>query len=87
VPDLARFGVVSLSNVFDWSDDALVREWGAHLAKLARGSAILVRVLNNARDVRPLLADAFAFDDELGRAFFERDRSLFYERILVGFRR
>lgn len=87
VPRLERFGVVSLSNVFDWSDDNLVRDWAERLAALRSGSAVLVRVLNNARDVRPLFARHFTFDDALGAAFLEQDRSLFYERFVVGFRR
>lgn len=86
VPDLQRFGVVSLSNVFDWSDDDLVRDWAARLASLRPGSAVLVRVLNNQRDVRPAFAE-FSFDEALGADFFARDRSLFYERFVVGFRR
>lgn len=87
VPDLARFGVVSLSNIFDWSDDDLVARWAATLAALEPGSAILVRVLNNRRDVRPAFAAHFDFDEALGAALLDRDRSLFYERFLVGFRR
>ncbi len=87
VPRLERFGVVSLSNVFDWSDDDLVRDWAARLSVLEQGSAVLVRVLNNARDVRPMLARDFVFDDGLAAALLARDRSLFYERFVVGFRR
>lgn len=86
VPELAQFRVVSLSNVFDWTDDDLVRDWASRLASLAPGSAVLVRVLNNQRDVRPALSE-FDFDEALGADFFARDRSLFYERFLVGFRR
>ncbi len=58
----------------------------SRLASLAPGSAVLVRVLNNQRDVRPALSE-FDFDEALGADFFARDRSLFYERFLVGFRR
>lgn len=87
VPDFARFDVISLSNVFDWSDDALVASWADRLCNDAHpGAAIIVRQLNNRRDVRRFFRDAFAFDDALGAALQERDRSLFYERIEVGFR-
>ena len=86
VPDLARFDVVSLSNVFDWSDDALVARWATSLSALRPGSAIVIRQLNNRRDVRRLLSDTFAFDGPLGDDLLSRDRSLFYERIEVGFR-
>lgn len=87
VPDLARFDVVSLSNVFDWSDDALAARWADRLARELRpGAAVVVRQLNNRRDVRRFFGNAFAFDDALGGELLARDRSLFYERIEVGFR-
>jgi S-adenosylmethionine-diacylglycerol 3-amino-3-carboxypropyl transferase len=87
VPDLARFDVYSLSNVFDWSDDGTVARWAGALAAAARpGSAVLVRKLNNDRDVRRFFEPAFRFDDALGASLLERDRSLFYDRIEVAFR-
>lgn len=87
VKDLGRFDVVSLSNVFDWSDDALVLSWAEQLAaQLKPGSAVLIRKLNNARDVRRFFTPAFSFDDALGDELLARDRSLFYEKIEVAFR-
>ncbi len=87
VPRLERFDLFSLSNVFDWSDDALVAAWAETLARHARpGSVVLLRQLNNRRDLRAFFAPAFAFDDTLGRELHERDRSLFYERVEVGVR-
>ncbi|NVJ23787.1 MULTISPECIES: DUF3419 family protein [Myxococcus] len=88
VPDLGRFDVVSLSNIFDWSDDTLVSEWATLLSREARpGCAVLLRQLNNQRDLRRFFSPAFVFDDALGKELQARDRSLFYERIEVGFRR
>ncbi len=88
VPGLGRFDVISLSNIFDWSDDTLVASWAALLSREARpGCAVLCRQLNNRRDLRRFFAPAFEFDDALGAALLARDRSLFYERIEVGFRR
>jgi len=88
VPGLSRFDVVSLSNVFDWSDDPLVASWAALLSREARsGCAVLLRQLNNQRDLRRFFEPAFEFDDALGAALLAKDRSLFYERIEVGFRR
>ncbi len=88
VPDLGRFGVISLSNIFDWSEDALVAQWATLLSREARpGCAILLRQLNNRRDLRRFFTPAFAFDDAFGEALLARDRSLFYERIEVAFRR
>lgn len=88
VPALERFQVFSLSNIFDWSKDDLVARWGALLkANAPSGAAVLVRQLNNRRDVRRFFEPEFTFDDVLGRDLLARDRSLFYERVLVGFRR
>lgn len=87
VPDVARFDVVSLSNVFDWSDDTLVARWADHLSRHLRpGATIVVRQLNNRRDVRRFFAGSFAFDAALGEDLLARDRSLFYERIEVAIR-
>ncbi|MBV8762116.1 MAG: DUF3419 family protein [Deltaproteobacteria bacterium] len=82
---LDRFELFSLSNVFDWSDDALVAEWAARLKRAARpGSIVLLRQLNNTRELRRHFAPEFVFDDALGVALQARDRSLFYNRIEVG---
>ncbi|MGH7298343.1 MAG: DUF3419 family protein [Polyangiaceae bacterium] len=86
VPELARFDVVSLSNVFDWSDDALVASWAERLSReLQPGATVVVRQLNNRRDVRRFFK-GFAFDGALGEHLLSRDRSLFYERIEVATR-
>lgn len=88
VPELASYEVVSVSNVFDWSDDALVAQWARALGERGHPRcAVLVRQLNNKRDVRQHFAPWFHFDDALGRDYFERDRSLFYERFEVALRR
>jgi S-adenosylmethionine-diacylglycerol 3-amino-3-carboxypropyl transferase len=88
VPRLGRFQLFSLSNVFDWSDDALVAEWADALRRQAPpGSAVLLRQLNNQRDLRRFFSPEFTFDDPLGRELLAADRSLFYERIEVGVHR
>ena len=88
VPGLGRFDVISLSNVFDWSDDTLVAQWASLLARQARpGCAVLLRQLNNRRELRRFFSPAFVFDDALGKQLQAMDRSLFYERVEVGFRR
>jgi len=87
VPELSRFDLFSLSNVFDWSDDALVADWADRIKRAARpGSAVLLRQLNNERDLRRWFAPELRFDAALGRALWERDRSLFYNRVEVAFR-
>jgi S-adenosylmethionine-diacylglycerol 3-amino-3-carboxypropyl transferase len=87
VPDLSRFALLSLSNVFDWSDDDLVAAWAARLrAECAPGAVVLLRQLNNTRDLRRFFAPAFAFDDARGEAMLQRERSLFYNRVEVAVR-
>ncbi|MFO0608739.1 MAG: class I SAM-dependent methyltransferase [Polyangiales bacterium] len=87
VPDLSRFALVSLSNVFDWSDDDLVAQWAAKLrAECAPGAVVVMRQLNNARDLRRFFAPDFAFDDARGAAMLDRERSLFYSRVEVAVR-
>jgi S-adenosylmethionine-diacylglycerol 3-amino-3-carboxypropyl transferase len=88
VPELSRFDVVSLSNVFDWSDDALVARWAEVLGRELRpGALVVLRQLNNRRDVRRFFAEAFDFDDAGSEDRLARDRSLFYERIEVATRK
>jgi S-adenosylmethionine-diacylglycerol 3-amino-3-carboxypropyl transferase len=87
VPQLERFGVYSLSNVFDWSDDSVVASWARLLVERARpGAAVIIRQLNNDRDVRRYFAPSFVFDDALGDELLAKDRSLFYNHFQVGFR-
>lgn len=87
VPQLSRFDLLSLSNILDWSDDAQTAAWAEALRAGAKnGSAILVRQLNNHRDLGPALGDDFALDRARSEALFAMDRSLFYERVSL-FRR
>ncbi len=87
VPDLDRFELIHLSNIFDWSDDALVAAWADTLVRKAKpGARILIRQLNNQRPLRRFFEPTFVFDDALSADFLERDRSLFYERFEIGTR-
>jgi len=86
VASLERFDLISLSNLFDWSSDALVAVWGERLCREAHpGAAVLIRQLNNRRDVTRFFPD-FRFDDALGTELLRKDRSLSYERIIAGFK-
>lgn len=87
VPNLSRFSLLSLSNVFDWSDDDLVEAWAGRLgAECAPGAVVLFRQLNNTRDLRRFFARDFTFDDARGEAMLRRERSLFYSRVEVAVR-
>ena len=85
VPDLWRFDLVSLSNCLDWADDSTASAWGAALGAARSGCVVVLRQLNNTRDIRRFFPD-FCFDDALGAALLGADRSLFYNRIEVGVR-
>ncbi len=87
VPDLEKFDIVSLSNLFDALSDEETALWAQHLkSRLRPGAAVLIRQLNNTRKLRPFFEPEFRFDAALGRSYFLRDRSLFYNRIEVGTR-
>jgi S-adenosylmethionine-diacylglycerol 3-amino-3-carboxypropyl transferase len=85
VVDLSRFQLFSLSNVFDWSDDVLIRRWCDRLqAEAPQGAAVVIRQLNNRKDLRPFLSPRFALDERTAAELHAADRSLFYERLLVA---
>lgn len=84
VPDLSRFDVVSLSNVFDWSDASLVQHWARALSALKPGARVVWRQLNNDRDWTPCFE---GFEAVKGPALVEQERSMFYERVTVLRRR
>lgn len=85
VDDLHTFDLVSLSNIFDWSDDDVVTTWAEALVKrLATGAVIVIRQLNNQRDLRRFFEPHFTFDGSLAQELLEQDRSLFYNRIEIG---
>jgi S-adenosylmethionine-diacylglycerol 3-amino-3-carboxypropyl transferase len=85
VPELARFDVVSLSNLFDWMDRPSVEATIALLgAELAPGAVVIVRQLNSALDLAPLFAPRFDADEVFARELLARDRSLFYARLWIA---
>jgi len=88
VTDLETYDVVSLSNAFDRLDETEIATWTTLLRERVKpGAAILVRQFNSLFRLRPHLDADFQFDSALGRSYFYRDRSLFYERFEVGFKR
>jgi S-adenosylmethionine-diacylglycerol 3-amino-3-carboxypropyl transferase len=84
VPSLSRFQVVSLSNVFDWSDEPLVRAWARALSALKPGALVVWRQLNNQRDWTPLFE---GFEASADSTLVDDERALFYERVTVLRRR
>lgn len=85
VPDLARFDLIHVSNIFDWSSADQIEAWCHHIKNNAkRGAVVLLRQLNNHTDLSAHLRPEFLFDDELGAELTERSRIQFYNRITVG---
>ena len=85
IEGLDRFDVIHLSNIFDWSSDALVEEWCAALREHCKpGCHVILRQLNNTRDLRRFFGQEFTFEDELANELLARDRSLFYNRIEIA---
>lgn len=83
-PHFGAFDVISLSNLFDWMNaDTVARIAGRLCAECRPHSAVIVRQLNNRAPVEELFAPAFTVDQALSADLHARDRSMFYERILV----
>lgn len=87
VPGLDTFQLVSLSNIFDWSEESLVQTWARALQPLSSGSLVVWRQLNNQRDWRPHFGPAFEHEAALSEDWTRRERALFYERVTVMRRR
>lgn len=86
-PSFGRFDLVALSNIFDWMARPAIEPVVARLrAECKPGAVIVIRQLNNRSPVEQLFGGAFRFDVALAEELHERDRSLFYERLLVGVR-
>ena len=83
-PSFANFDLLSLSNVFDWMPSAGVQAIAARLCQeCTPGSVVLVRQLNNRAPIEALMRSAFLLDETMASDLHARDRSLFYERLLV----
>ncbi len=88
VDDFGAWGLLGLSNLFDWMAPTEVEALMARLVAETRPGAVVVwRQLNNNRDLEALLAGAFDFDPAWQRALHAADRSLFYRSVHVGVRR
>ncbi len=86
-PSFSAFDLVSLSNLFDWMSDDDVAATCARLAAESKpGAVVVLRQLNNRAPVERFFGDAFRFDDARAAALLARDRSMFYERLVVGTR-
>tara|TARA_B100001109_G_C18836359_1_gene462136 strand:- start:696 stop:1655 length:960 start_codon:yes stop_codon:yes gene_type:complete len=81
IDNISSYDIVSLSNIFDWSDDESVRDHFQYLSKLKQGSAVIIRQLNNHKEWINVFGENFAEDKEFDRYWQIYDRSLFYDHI------
>ena len=81
---LGEFDLVHLSNLLDWTHPAEAAQICQKLAaEVKSGARITLRQLNNERAIERDLP-GFTFECWAGDSVYEVDRSLFYQRILVG---
>lgn len=84
VPSFAPFGLVQLSNIFDWMTDAEVKSIAHRLdEELPRGAVVIWRQLNNTEPFEKHFSRV-KFDDARGKELLALDRSLFYVGLKVG---
>lgn len=87
VPDLARFDVISLSNLTDWMTPEQIAELVEQLRAARPGAACVLRQLNNETHLDAWLDEDWAPQERIGASLLASDRSMFYQRIRVYRRR
>jgi S-adenosylmethionine-diacylglycerol 3-amino-3-carboxypropyl transferase len=87
IPDLGRYDLIGLSNIFDWMPSEEVAAVQARLRQETReGTLVIWRQLHNQRGLASSLSDVFYFNPERERRLHAADRSLFYSSLHVGMR-
>jgi len=79
VPNLREFDMISLSNLFDWSDESFISQCVGELSNLESGSSVLLRQLNNHKKWNSFFGENFIEDKPFDKYWQEKDRSLFYD--------
>ena len=79
VPNLQGFDMISLSNLFDWSDKSFIRQCIKRLGRIKSGSSILLRQLNNHKEWYSFFGEGFIEDKDFDKYWQEKDRSIFYD--------
>ena len=84
VPDLARFDVLSLSNVTDWMSPREIDDTARLLTERARPGAVLaLRTLNTPLPLADALTGAWRVESRLAENLHALDQSLFYSSLLI----
>lgn len=85
--NIYSYDVVSLSNIFDWSSDTIVKTHARYLSQMKKGSAIIIRQINNHKNWIEIFNDYFAEDKNFDSYWQEHDRSMFYDHIRLFIRK
>ena len=81
VKNISSYQIVSLSNIFDWSSESLVKNHAAFLSQLKKGSAIIIRQINNHKNWIDIFSPWFEEDSDFDNYWQKHDRSMFYDHI------
>tara|TARA_B100000953_G_scaffold277996_1_gene253195 strand:- start:651 stop:1610 length:960 start_codon:yes stop_codon:yes gene_type:complete len=87
VKKISSYDIVSLSNIFDWSETEYVKEHVEYLSQLNKGCAIILRQLNNHKDWIKIFSKYFVEDDSFDLHWQIHDRSLFYDHFKLFIRK
>tara|TARA_A100001015_G_C14955432_1_gene698577 strand:- start:302 stop:1258 length:957 start_codon:yes stop_codon:yes gene_type:complete len=79
IPNLENYDLVSLSNLFDWSDEKSIKKSTMFLSKLSSGSGVILRQLNNNKDWSLFFNNSFYEDPLFNNYWRKNDRSMFYD--------
>ena len=85
--NIYSYDVVSLSNIFDWSSDTIVETHARYLSQMKKGSAIIIRQINNHKNWIEIFNDYFTEDKNFDLYWQEHDRSMFYDHIRLFIRK
>jgi len=85
--NIYSYDVVSLSNIFDWSSDNIVKTHARYLSQMKKGSAIIIRQINNHKNWIEIFNDYFTEDKNFDSYWQEHDRSMFYDHIRLFIRK
>ena len=87
ISDYGKYDFIHLSNIFDWMDPSETALTAARISRQMKpGAKLLIRQLNNTKNITSCF-NGIEFDFQLAGRLLEQDRSLFYNRILIGTKR
>jgi len=85
--NISSYDIISLSNIFDWSSEDTVKTHAKYFSQMKKGSAIIIRQINNHKNWIEIFKDYFTEDKSFDRYWKENDRSMFYDHIRLFIRK